>query len=269
MNKITFEIEGKEYELPTFLSIGDYVKIYKVKNIFDEEYYGAKMISLLTGCPVQDLIQVNYNKMNYLVNYVITLFPRDKNNFIDRFELDGVKYGFIDSWKKMTYGEYVDLDTLFRRDDTLEYIHIIMAILYRPIISEDKKTKKYEIEKYDSDVMVKRAEIFKEKLDIKYFHGAQFFFTLFAMKYQLHTQQYLKNLNLSTWGKIKWIWKNRKLVNQILLYRKTDGTLSPIDLVRMTLQNTIKSTKKPWWKSLIRFRSFKRKINGLKINKKE
>lgn len=120
-------------------------------------------------------MEANYNQIEMLSRYVMNLFPQ-KEKFVDRFEFDGIKYGFIDTWRKMSFGEFVDLDTLMSKkdNDLLDNIHIITAILYRPIIEEDKKGN-YKIEKYDPDTMEERAELFK-KLDIKYFIGAQVFF---------------------------------------------------------------------------------------------
>ena len=48
MSKVSFIIKEKEYQLPEYLSIGDYQKIFKYKDILDDEYFGAKIINKLT-----------------------------------------------------------------------------------------------------------------------------------------------------------------------------------------------------------------------------
>lgn len=262
MSKLTFEISGKEYSLPDFLSIGDYQKIFKFKDLFDDEYFGVKIINKLTGAPLEDLMNTNYTAIEYLVKYILLMFPQKNNQFIDRFEIDDIKYGFIDSWRNMSYGEYVDLDTLFSRKDSQDYLHIIMAILYRPIITE--KDKKYTIEKYNSDNMLLRADIFQKKLDIKYYFGAQFFFTLFATKFQLRTLASSMNLNPSLVQKIKFVWKNRKIINKTLLSETSDGQLLQTEFAKMILQNTIQSTKNHWWKFSIKLPFSKKEKTTLK-----
>ena len=54
---IDFNIEGKEYVLPDYMSIGNYVKIFKVKDLFSDDYFSAKMVSLVSDCPVEDLLE--------------------------------------------------------------------------------------------------------------------------------------------------------------------------------------------------------------------
>ena len=36
---IKFKLEGKEYKLPEIITINDYVKISKVKDLFTDEYF--------------------------------------------------------------------------------------------------------------------------------------------------------------------------------------------------------------------------------------
>jgi hypothetical protein len=249
MSKITFEIEDKEYELPEIITIENYAKVYKIKDLFIDEYFTAKLLSILTGAPVEKLMEVNYVIIEKLGNYAMSKFPTEKTKFIQKFEFNGVKYGFIPNWKELSFGEFIDLDTLMSKkgDDLLDHIHIITAILYRPIISEDKKGN-YKIEKYDSDKMLERAEEFK-KLDSKYFFGGQFFFQMFATKYFERTQQSLIP-KMSMWMQIKILWKARKIIYQIIFKKDLDGSASSIDLQTMILQNIIMSSKPNWWKRL-------------------
>lgn len=57
MKKITFELEGVEYKLPYYLTIGDYVKIFKVKDLFEDEYFSVKLINIITGAPMELLMK--------------------------------------------------------------------------------------------------------------------------------------------------------------------------------------------------------------------
>ena len=72
---IKFKIEDKEYELLDYISIGDYSKIYKVKDLFTDEYFAAKLLNLISGAPLQDLLQSDYQEVNYLSSYILSLIP--------------------------------------------------------------------------------------------------------------------------------------------------------------------------------------------------
>ena len=263
MSRISFEIEGKEYFLPDYISIEDYVKVYKIKDLFVDEYFSVKLLNILTGAPVEQLMEVNYNTIEQLTNYAMSKFPTDKTKFIPKFEFEGVKYGFIPNWKDLSFGEFIDVDTLMSRkgNELLDSIHIITAILYRPIIEENKKGV-YKIEKYDTDKMLDRAETFK-RLDSKYFIGSQFFFHKFETKYFERIHQSLIP-KMSIWMQIKLIWKMRKMIYQIVFKKDSDGSQLLTDLQTMILQNIIKSPKRSWWK-----RSTNSFILLLKVMKKK
>lgn len=248
--KFEFEIEGINYEIPNKLVIGKYIKIYKLKDIVDDEFFSVKLISELSGAPVNLLKRVNYNEINYLSNYCLTLFP-NTNDFVDRFELNGVKYGFIPDWKKMSFAEWVDLDTLFtkKEKEVMDYIHIITAIMYRPIISENGS--KYEIEDYNSDKMIDRSELFKNELDIKYYIGASFFLSQFVNRFLNPSHRFS---TLTMIQKIKILFKHRKMITEILLQEDLVGLYSSTKLQTTTLPNTKPSSKKPLSRSLTKLR---------------
>jgi len=176
MKNVTFELEGKEYKLPEFLCIDDYVKVFKIKDLFEDEFLKAKVVSLITDCPIETLLKAENHKVEFLAGLIFSMVPLPPYQLIDRFELDGIEYGYLPSYKKITYGEFVDLDTLLTKkpDEIMNYFHIIAAIMYRPIVSQKSKHN-FVIEKYDVDKMQERAEIFRKKLDIRFVLGGQFF----------------------------------------------------------------------------------------------
>ncbi len=256
MTDVKFELDGVEYQMPNYINVDNYVKVFKIKDTFSDEYFAAKLLNILCGVPVEKVLEANYQEVKILANYAMSLFPIDKQPFIDRFEINGVKYGFIPSWKKLSFAEYVDLDTLITKkpDEVLDYVHIILAIMYRPIISEGKKGE-YKIEPYNQESLEDRANLFKQEIGIKTYIGCQFFFIQFAKKLSEPTEEYsIRTL----WMKMKFVWKYRKLINKVLR-KDLDGTLSSTELLEMTLQNTTSSTKNPLSKFSTKFRSWLKK----------
>lgn len=239
-----FKIDEKEYLVPEFVSIENYVKIYKVKDFFDDEYFSAKLVAMFANAPVEDLLQSDYQDISYIAAYILSLLPQKTPEFVDRFEIDGVKYGFFPKWQDLTFAEFVDMDTISTKkpEELLNMLHILASIMFRPI-TEERGEHDFNIEKYDVKTMVKRAELFKHKLDVKIILGAQFFFIKYARRYLLYSQGSLME-KIPIHLKIKLYWKMRKVIWKIAFNPSSVGSLSSTELLQMMLQNTNKSIKK-------------------------
>ena len=232
-----FKINEVDYKLPEYLTIEQYVKIYKMQDLFEDEYFAAKLISILTGAPLKELLEYDYQEINFLASEILSLIPLAPK-FEDRFLLDGVKYGFFPNWKDLSFAEFVDLDTLSSKkpDELLEQLHYLTAVMYRPI-TEERGEHDFDIEKYDIKTMKKRAELFKKKLNVRYVLGAQSFFTLLERRFSAYSQlSLIKKLSLIQ--KIKIVWSMRKMIIQTLFKKRTGGTLSSINYLETILQNT-------------------------------
>jgi hypothetical protein len=235
---IKFKIENKQYQLPNSISIDKYVKIYKAKELFTDEYFAAKIINIVCDTPLDDLLDSDYQEVNYLAAQILEMIPIDKPKFKDRFEIDGVHYGFFPTWKELSFAEFVDMDTISTKkpDELLSMLHILAAIMYRPI-TEEKSHHDFQIEKYDVEKMKVRSEIFKHKLDISYVLGAQFFFINYAKKYSDYFL--LSSMKtLSIWTRIKLIWNLRKMIWKTLFKKSTDGSSLSTDSLKTILRNT-------------------------------
>jgi hypothetical protein len=242
---IKFRIEEETYEVPNFISIDNYSKIYKVKDLFSDEYFAARLISIVTGAPIEDLLEGDYTEISYLSSYILSILPQEKPKFVDSFELDGVKYGFFQNWRDLTFAEFVDMDTISTKkpEELLEMLHILAAVFYRPIV-EQKSEHEFKIEKYDVSSMKERSELFKKKLDVKYVLGAQFFFIKFANRFLNYS--HLSSIpKISMWTKMKIMWNMRRIIWKTLFRKPTDGILSSTELLETILRNTnISITKK-------------------------
>jgi hypothetical protein len=239
-----FKVGETEYEVPNYISLESYSKIYKVKDLYTDEYFAAKLINMITGAPLDDLYNCDYMELSYISAYIMSLIPTEVPKFQDQFEIDGIKYGFFPNWRDLTYAEFVDMDTIStkKEDELLSMLHILAAVMYRPIIEQNSEHD-FKIEKYDVKTMIKRSELFKKKLDCKYLLGAQFFFINYAKRYSGYTQLSLIQ-SISIWTKINLIWKMRKMIWKLIFKSRSVGSLSQTELLEMILQNTTTSTKK-------------------------
>lgn len=235
---IKFKLNDNEYIVPDFISIDSYSKIYKVKDLFSDDYFSAKIVNIVTDAPLEELLESDYMEVQYLASLILSLIPLEKPKFIDRFEIDGVKYGFFPNWKDLSFAEFVDMDTISTKkpEELLDLLHILSAIMFRPIINEQSEHD-YEIEKYNVDSMTKRSEIFKTKLDVKYVLGAQFFFINYANRFLGYS--HLSSMpTLSIWMKIKLLWIMRRWIYAAIFKKRMDGSLSSTKLLETILQNT-------------------------------
>lgn len=242
---VKFKIEEKEYELKDYVSIEDYVNIFKIKDLFTDQYFAAKLLNIVSRAPLEDLLKSDYEQVNYLATYIVSMVPIDEDiPFVDRFELDGVQYGFFPNWKDLTFAEFVDIDTISTKEpqELLNMLHILAAVMYRPIEHEISEHN-FLIEEYDVKKMVKRSELFKKKLNVRYVLGAQRFFTKLEKRFSLYTRASLIQ-KISMKDKIKLLWKMRKVMWATLFKKRTGGSLSSTDLLEMILQNTTTSIKK-------------------------
>jgi hypothetical protein len=135
---VKIKVNEVEYKVPDFISIDNYVKIFKQKDLFSEDYFAAKIINKLTDCPIEDLLEGDAEEMNYVAAYIMSLIPTESPKFVDRFELDGISYGFFPKWRDLSYAEFVDMDTISTKkpEELLNLLHILASIMYRPIVHE-------------------------------------------------------------------------------------------------------------------------------------
>ena len=242
---LKFNLEEQEYTIPDFMNIDSYVKVFKMKDVVSDEYFAAKLVSTVSEAPLEKIMEYNYQEINYLASYILSTIPKDKDApFIDRFEIDGVKYGFFPKWQDLTFAEFVDMDTIANKqgDEQLNMLHILMAVMYRPIVTE-RSQHDFDIEKYDIKSITIRSEIFKKKLNISIVLGCLFFFINYARKYSAYTQSSLiQKIGMKT--KIKILWKIRKYLWKMIFKSPSVGMLSSTELLETILSSTTTSIKK-------------------------
>jgi len=153
-----------------------------------------------------------------LSNYILEPKTRD---LVTTFELNGITYGLENDWQNMTWGQWVDLEVYSQSDKLTDNIHMIMALLYRPVTNE--KGKDYKLEKFKSSKVMERADMFKNNLPIEMWFGVSTFFlqTLNA---------YITHIDISLKAKMKiesYLKPLRKILPKWLLPKPLpDSTLS-------------------------------------------
>lgn len=147
---------------------------------------------------VSKLPIAEFKKLNDSLSWSNKL-PTEDYQYV--FELEGQKYGLI-KLSDVTVGEYTDLEFNVG-EGLIPNLHNILAILYRPLewmhddyVKMPTKWKRehdyYKTQKYDSETVSSRAELFKEKLDVSRVYTAALFFYHFVDRFLKNMQHSLK-----------------------------------------------------------------------------
>ena len=190
----------------------------------------ADLLSMLLSVPANELKDLPLNQMEFVQSYLMSQMTETslKDELYNVFTYDGVEYGLENDWSKLAWGAWMDME-VFSAENIEENIHLLMAILYRPII--EKKNGKYKIAPYKADEIEDRAYMFRQ-LPVKYWFGASSFFFLTATIYTSNIKSSLTwtnkmNQRIKTGWEIlpKWVKKRLPLdtilVSHSILQEKT------------------------------------------------
>ena len=100
------------------------------------------------------------------------------------------EYGFENNWKDIKWGQWVDMEIFSQSDKIYDSIHILMALLYRPI--QSKKNDKYTLVPFKSAEVMERAELFLTKVPARYWFGCANFFFQISNQYITSTKHSLE-----------------------------------------------------------------------------
>lgn len=152
----------------------------------DEISFNKRLISIFTDLKFRDIEKVAYKDYEFIVAQ-ITLALTQEADFKSTFKINGVEFGFIPNLNDISTGEYVDLST---HGTTIENMHKVMAVLFRPIKSKDFFGN-YEIESYTGTKQY--AELMKYT-PLNIVNGALVFFYNLSKELRIATQKSTKVL---------------------------------------------------------------------------
>jgi len=129
------------------ITVSEYLKFIEVnKEDADEEFLIHKTISIFCDIPMKDVLNIDAKEAQDIALEIYAVLNQ-KAEFIDRFELNGIKYGFIPNLEDLSLGEYIDLETYLKDQKNL---HKVAAVMYRPIIKEYSDL--YDIANYSASL---------------------------------------------------------------------------------------------------------------------
>lgn len=128
------------------ITLKQYQKFVKLQDKNEGTFFlQQKMVEIFCGIKATDVLKIQYNDVDRITTVLNDMFD-SKPDLVHRFVLDGIEYGFTPSLNKLSFGEYIDLDTYM---GDWQNIHIAMNVLYRPIKQE--LGDKYLIKEYTTE----------------------------------------------------------------------------------------------------------------------
>ena len=98
----------------------------------DKEFFMFKTIEIFCGVDIAIVSKMRLSDAESISNEVLEVLQQNVP-FTNRFELDGVKYGFIPDLQAISLGEFIDLEEGLSKDKDF---HKAASVMFRPIIKE-------------------------------------------------------------------------------------------------------------------------------------
>jgi hypothetical protein len=98
----------------------------------DKEFFMFKTIEIFCGVDIALVSKMRLSDAESISNEVLEVLQQNVP-FTNKFELDGVKYGFIPDLQAISLGEFIDLEEGLSKDKDF---HKAAAVMFRPIVKE-------------------------------------------------------------------------------------------------------------------------------------
>jgi hypothetical protein len=144
------------------ITLEQYQKFVAIKEPTNDD-----LLSIFLNVDLEIINKIKATEIDRLVSHINGLFELEQHHQL-RFNLNGVKYGFIPDLDSITYGENKDITTYL---NDWGKMHKAMAVLYRPITLS--KGGKYLIEDYEGTRLT--SEVMKQ-MPLSVVMGSMVFF---------------------------------------------------------------------------------------------
>ena len=127
-----------------FLQFNELVALAETLDESKDSFLTYKLLKLFYDLPKETVKRFTIEQTEELLGNVFKIFD-DSPTLQNIVIMDGKEYGLIPNFSKITGGELIDLEDLFKNDKWIE----IFSILYRPIVGEINDRGEYRIEEYE------------------------------------------------------------------------------------------------------------------------
>tara|TARA_S200002703_G_scaffold155509_1_gene159748 strand:- start:337 stop:987 length:651 start_codon:yes stop_codon:yes gene_type:complete len=149
------------------ISLDQFVQIVALEEMNGTTIFQMqKVVEIICGIDLKSVAEIKYSYVKEIYLHIQGLLNKEPE-FVPRFQMDSIEYGFIPLLDEMSFGEYIDVS---QNMSSWNDMHKAMCVLYRPITH--RQDNLYTIKKYDG---LSEAYKFK-KIPLNVALGANFFF---------------------------------------------------------------------------------------------
>ena len=127
-----------------FLQFNELVALAEQLEEDKDSFLTYKILKLFYELPKETVKKFTLEQTEELLSKALSIF-NDSPTLQNIVIMEGKEYGLIPNFGKITSGELIDLEDLFKNDKWIE----IFSILYRPIVGEINDRGEYRIEEYE------------------------------------------------------------------------------------------------------------------------
>lgn len=227
---IKVKLDDRTIEVKPQLTISQYQTIQRNPTKYTST---TEILSLYLGLTSDELKDLPVDQIEFVSGILTQHILNPVNDLLYTFTHNGVTYGLENDWGNMTWGQWTDMEVFSQDDKITDNIHVLMALLYRPILTEKNGT--YKLEKFKSSEVMDRAQEFLT-LPVQYWFSCSNFFFHISKEYVTVTNRSLKRKA----RRERILWKMMKWIPSFLLpNRLRDSFLNSLTNSQVkTLQNS-------------------------------
>lgn len=198
------------------ISINQWRKITTIQK--EEDYDVAELYGCICQSNGEVIRALSIPDFQTIKSKLAFINNRIKEDVVIKFTINEKEYAMTPKLDMdfLTAGELLDLESW--QQDSIKNLHLICALIYRPItrwVSDED----YSIEPYDYIGFMQRAKTFEDNLSIDKVLGAVLFFSTFGLNCMTITQDYLEEIQMKEMKMMK------KVKNPVV--KKTKTTRAP------------------------------------------
>lgn len=150
---IKIQLDNTDYDIKG-VTLNQYEKVQQKSK--DGKMEDDDFISLMTGIDRKKIRQATMQQIKFVAKVLDNYLNNQSNQNLRPLILTGKEVLGLINPSQMSYGEFVDLETLMSMQP--RNLKHIAAILYRPTVNYDKETNERTLVKYDYEECEKRQE---------------------------------------------------------------------------------------------------------------